>query len=228
MSRKLLRLAGCAALALGLAGAPAASVAQTPAGDSVTGVVSNGFGRDFLQFTFDAHSGPSGENPTGIVSFDSLFGNSGPLEVGCLRVAGKRASMVALAPNNSGIAGLLISVEDSGPGPGGEKLDWQTISSLPPDCPVPAEIFGGTESGDIVVTDAPPPPTAYAQCRQAGWVKYGFTSHAACNGYVHERARQACIFERVAHGIGAFRAKYGLPPDQDHAMRHCVRLYTGF
>jgi hypothetical protein len=46
--------------------------------------------------------------------------------------------------------------------------------------------------------------------------------------YVHELARQKCIFERVTHGIAAFRAKYGLPPNQDHAMRHCVRLYTGW
>jgi hypothetical protein len=36
-----------------------------------------------------------------------------------------------------------------------------------------------------------------------------------------------CIFERVAHGIVAFRAEYGFAPDQNHAMRHCVRLYPG-
>jgi hypothetical protein len=216
------------ALALGLA-VPAASAAQAPAGDSVTGVAAAGEGRLDTEFTFDAHSGPLGENPTGVVSFKSLFGNSGPLPVDCLSVSGKRASMVAVAPpNNSGIAGLLISVEDRGPGPAGEKLDWHSLSSLPPDCPVPAEIFDDTHSGDIVVTDAPPPPTTYAQCRLAGWVKYGFASHAACIGYVHDRARQKCIFERVAHGIVAFRAKYGLGPTHDHAMRHCVRLYTGF
>jgi hypothetical protein len=216
------------ALALGLA-VPGASAAQAPPGDSVTGVAETGTGRQEIEFTFDAHSGPSGENPTGIVSFESFFGPSGPLPVDCLSVSGKRASMVAVAPpNNSGIAGLLISVEDSGPGPGGEKLDWHTVSSLPPDCPVPAQIFDDTTSGDIVVTDAPPAPTTYAQCRQAGWVKYGFASHAACIDYVHDRARQKCIFERVAHGIVAFRLKYGLGSNHDHAMRHCVRLYTGF
>jgi hypothetical protein len=222
------RAVAVVALALGLAVSSSAA-AEAPAGDSVTGVASAGAGRQDTEFTFDAHSGPLGENPTGTVSFKSLFGNAGPLEVACLSVSGKRASMVAVAPpNTSGVAGLLISVEDSGPGPGGEKLDWRTVSSLPPDCPVPAQVFADTTSGDIVVTDAPPPPTTYAQCRLAGWVKYGFASHAACNAYVHERARQACIFERVAHGITAFRSKYGLGPDHDHAMRHCVRLYTGF
>ena len=84
------------------------------------------------------------------------------------------------------------------------------------------------ERGDVVVTDAPPPPTTYAQCRMGGWVGYGFDSHASCIAYVHDQARQKCIFERVAHGIVAFRAKYGLGPAQDHAMRHCVRLYTGW
>ena len=67
--------------------------------------------------------------------------------------------------------------------------------------------------GDIVVVDAPPPPNTYSQCRQAGWVKYGFASHADCITYVHDQARQKCILERVAHGITAFRAKYGLGPD---------------
>jgi hypothetical protein len=85
-----------------------------------------------------------------------------------------------------------------------------------------------TVSGDVIVEDSPPPPRTYTECRQAGWVKYGFASHAACIEYVHEWARKACIFERVAHGITAFRAKYGLGPNHDHAMRHCVRLYTGF
>jgi hypothetical protein len=33
---------------------------------------------------------------------------------------------------------------------------------------------------------------------------------------------------RVAHGIVTFRSKYGFAPDQNHAMRHCVGLYTGF
>jgi hypothetical protein len=216
------------ALVLGLT-VPAASAAPAPAGDSVTGVAASGAAREFIQFTFDAHSGPSGENPTGTVTFESFFGSSGPLPVSCLTVSGKRASMIGVAPpNTSGIAGLAISVEDVGPGPGGEKLDWSTVPTLPPDCPVPSAIVNGTETGDIVVTDSPPPPTTYAQCRLAGWVKYGFASHAACNAYVHERARQACIFERVAHGVVAFRLKYGLGPSHDHAMRHCVRLRTGW
>jgi hypothetical protein len=189
-------------------------------------VASNGEGRDFTRFTFDAHSGASGENPTGTVVFDTLFGSFGALPVSCLTVSGKRASMVIDAPPHAGIAGFSLSVEDNGPGQDG--FEWHILSSLPPDCPVSSAVLGGIESGDIVVTDSPPPPTTYAQCRQARWVQYGFASHIACIRYVHEHARQACIFERVAHGIVAFRSKYGLGPAHDHAMRHCVRLRTGY
>jgi hypothetical protein len=135
--------------------------------------------------------------------------------------------MVIDAPPNAAIAGFFLTVEDNGPGPQ-EGLDWSILNSLPPDCPVQSGAISQSESGDIVVTDAPPPPTMYAQCRLAGWVKYGFAGHAACNSYVHERARQACIFERVAHGVTAFRLKYGLGPDHTYAMRHCVRLRTGW
>ncbi len=174
------------------------------------------------------HSGPTGENPTGTVTLDTLFGTIGPLEVSCLTVTGNTAGMIALAPPGSGstVVGLAISAQDGGPGQ--DRIQFTTLTELPDGCPPSSSPGEPTDSGDIVVTDSPPPPTVYAQCRQAGWVKYGFASHAACNAYVHDLARRKCIFERVAHGIVAFRAKYGLAPDQNHAMRHCVRLHTGW
>jgi hypothetical protein len=142
-------------------------------------------------------------------------------------VSGNRATVIVKAPpNNSGIAGLEISVEDNGPGPGQDRLDWHTISALPSACPAPSSVLDGTESGDLVVTDAPP-PRRFAQCRHGGWLRYGFASKAACIASVHALARQACIFERVARGIVAFRAKYGLGPNHVHAMRRCVRTRTG-
>ena len=216
------------ALAVVLAfGAPAASAAQAPPGDSVTGTAATGSGRGYVEFTFDAHSGPLGERPTGTVRLNAFLGDLGALPVTCLGVDGNRAGVIVKAPeNSSGIAGIAISVEDNQVGP--DKIDWQSVMTLPSDCPAPSEVREPTVSGDVTVSDAPPPPTTFNQCRQAGWVKYGFDSHAACISYVHELARQKCIFERVAHGIAAFRQKYGLGPDQDHAMRHCVRLYTGF
>jgi hypothetical protein len=44
---------------------------------------------------------------------------------------------------------------------------------------------------------------------------------------VEHQARQACTFERVAHGIVAFRAKYGRPPDGANAMTRCIRRRIG-
>ena len=208
--------------------APTVSAAQAPLGDSVTGTAATGSGRESTEFVFDAHSGPLGESPTGTVTLHSFFGDIGPLDVACLTVNGNRASMLARAPENtSGIAGLAISVEDNGPGQ--DKIGWHVVEdSLPSDCPVTSEALPPTVSGDVTVTDAPPPPTTFSQCRQAGWVKYGFASRAACIDYVHERARQACIFERVAHGIVAFRAKYGIGPQHQLAMWACVHGRTGF
>jgi hypothetical protein len=217
------------ALAIGLAlGAPTVSAAQAPFEDSVTGTAATGSGRGFTEFTFDAHSGPLGERPTGTVTLDTFFGVIGPLDVSCLAVNANRASMLARAPENtSGITGLAISAEDNGPGQ--DRIGWHVVTDpLPSDCPVTSEPLEPTVSGDITVTDSPPPPTTYSQCRQAGWVKYGFAGRAACIDYVHERARQACIFERVAHGIVAFRAKYGIGPQHQLAMWSCVHGRTGF
>ncbi|HEX3277410.1 MAG TPA: hypothetical protein VHR40_02740 [Thermoleophilaceae bacterium] len=210
-----------------LLAALAAALGPSPAQDSVTGTAGRGDARDAIDFAFDVHSGPSGENPTGTVVLRLQLGQPTTLTASCLDVEGNRARMIVPAPPHAGIAGLSVAVQDTGPG-GLDKFDWEPLQTLPTGCPVPATVPSFVERGDVVVTDAPPPPTTFAQCRLGGWVKFGFDSHAACSAYVHQRARDACIFERVAHGIVAFRAKYGLGPDQDHAMRHCVRLRTGW
>ena len=57
---------------------------QVPGQDSVTGSATTGSGRGFTAFTFDVRSGPSGENPTGTVVFDTFFGRIGPLDAVCL------------------------------------------------------------------------------------------------------------------------------------------------
>jgi hypothetical protein len=205
--------------------APGAA-AQVPTHDSVTGTAAAGVGRSFVEFTFDVHSDPSDQNPTGTVDFNGPFVNTGPLRVSCLTVSGNRASMIVLAPAPDQYPpGLAVSVEDNGPGQ--DRIDWRPVAVLPSSCPVASAVSEPTVSGDVTVTDAEPPAT-YAQCRQAGWVGYGYASHAQCINAVHEFARQKCIFERAAVGILAFRAKYGLGPNHDHAMRRCVRLYTGF
>ena len=204
---------------------PAAS-AQTPAGDSVTGSGTAGETRaDVFLFQIDAHSGPMGENPTGSFLIDPAISPEpfgGPIT--CLAV---RANVATF--NFEGQPGLpnvgTIVATDS---PTGDQIAYVGPGRAPTDCsPVTNPPNQTLNGGQIVVTDAQPPAT-YTQCRQAGWVAYGYASHPQCISAVHDLARQKCIFERVAHGIVAFRAKYGFAPDQNHAMRHCVRLYTGF
>jgi hypothetical protein len=210
-----------------------------------------------LRFIFDAGvmSGANGENPTGAVSlFESGPSPGGTTDSGmavtCLSVSGQvaiigvtggRQRFGSSTPHTQ-IAGLIRVVDAGGPDSGADTFQFAlqegprngpplpgptSCSSFPGPFPDsgPFRDFTNT-TGNVVVTDAP--PAIYAQCRQAGWVKYGFHSHPECIDYVHELARRKCIFERAYVGIAAFRAKYGLGPNHDHAMRHCVRLYTGF
>jgi hypothetical protein len=230
--------------------APSA-VAQTPTQDSVTGTA-----RDCLQplvdnecvpsrpisVELDAHSGPSGENPSGTAEMSAVFGSNAFIDVqgpvSCLAVSGKTAIIgYTSAPDER----TLMRVVDGGSSPGQDSFEV-VLQFAPsgtvepaPDCsvfPPPAQPgsfspAGVNLLGDLVVTDAQQPTTS-AQCRQAGWVKYGYASHAQCIDGVHQFPRQKCIFERAGIGITAFRSKYGLGANHDHAMRHCVRLYTGF
>jgi hypothetical protein len=193
---------------------PGAVAAQSPGGDSVVGHADflGGSNEPLARIDFEVHSGPSGENPQGDVDGQT---------VGCLHVSGNTA-VVGLEVGDQGA--FFFSLVDA-------AVDRWTLSRAPgPVAPDDCRTRFSAPSGgaaDVVVTDAGP-PTRYAECRQGGWVSYGFVDHPSCIASVHGLARQKCIFERVAHGITAFRAKYGLPPDQHHAMRHCVRLYTGF
>jgi hypothetical protein len=118
-------LAAAASVAIGLLAAPAG--AQLPTEDSVTGIAATGAGRSFVEFTFDAHSGPSGENPTGTVRFDAFLADLGQLEVSCLTVSDNRASVVVLIPplSPNAPAGALISVQDND-GAGADRLGWRS------------------------------------------------------------------------------------------------------
>jgi hypothetical protein len=167
----------------------ASAAAQPPTQDSVTGTAATGFGRAYTEFTFDVHSGPSGENPRGTVTLDTFFGIIGPLDVGCLSVSANRATMFALAPpNTSGVAGIAIAVEDRGPGTDG--IDWQVASTRPAQCPVPAAVAASTVSGDVVVTDAPPLPTSKDQCKKGGWREFGiFKNQGDCVSFVASKGK---------------------------------------
>jgi hypothetical protein len=184
-------LAAAASVAIGLLAAPGLAGAQVPMEDSVTGTAGTGAGRSFVEFTFDARSGPSGENPTGTVRFDAFLADLGFLEVSCLTVSGNRASMILLIPPLSPSApeGVLVSVQDND-GAGEDGLEWSFLEVLPADCPVPSEVANPVASGDLTVTDARPLPTSKDQCKNGGWRSYGvFKSQGDCVSFVSTEGR---------------------------------------
>ena len=239
-------LAAVAAAALFV---PGAAQAQSPPRDSVRGDLGPHDNASMSYVVVDVRSGANGEGATGTLRWHNGGGEGvfvfTTATATCLSVNGNRA-IVGFSGSRFDqgfyfpVAGLVQIVDRGGYGTGIDTADFAAIQGPGDSPPIPGPTecssypsiyppdFGApaADTGDLVVTDAP--PTTYTQCRQAGWVKYGFASHADCITYVHEQARQKCIFERVAHGITTFRSKYGLGPDHDHAMRHCVRLYTGF
>jgi hypothetical protein len=197
------RAAAVVSAAIAVTASPA--LGQTVPGDSVTGTAS-----DCLQPLIDnmcfrpitvvlaAHSGPSGENPTGTAEWRALVGTNfiiddrGP--VSCLAVSGHTAVVgYSGAPNTR----ALIRVTDGGSAPGQDSFEvvFQVAQSgnvlPPPDCSVfPPPAAGDTtfdvskvnRYGDLVVTDAQPFPTSKDQCKNGRWRNFGsaFKNEGAC------------------------------------------------
>lgn len=86
--------------------------------------------------------------------------------------------------------------------------------------------------GDTLAAGSQPQPLGPAACSTSlGAAALPVTSgdivvHDA--RLTHHQARQACIFERLAHGRPAFRAKYGIGPRHQLAMWSCVHGRIGF
>jgi hypothetical protein len=200
--RRLLAL--LAATALALVCVPGASIAQTPDQDFAVGEVSAGPGCDIPEnctpygsFSFDARSGPSGENPTGHMT-NHIGGGSAPTfsgDVTCLAVTGNTAVIGAFGVLDYGFAQPEIAewtrVVDGG-GPGSRRDTIQNVdlfdSTPPTDCsrpPVfPSEVFV-VAGGDIVVHDAPPLPTTKEQCKNGRWRNFpGFKNQGTCVTFV--------------------------------------------
>jgi hypothetical protein len=195
--------------ALAVAAVPAPSSAQAPAQDSVTGS-----GGAFVTFSFEATSGPSGEDPTGTVMWHG-GGGLGPTwrgNVSCLSVSGNTAIIgfggdyfsQLFPPRYYWVAGLL-RVVDVGPGPG-DSFEWVELQTSepsemapPPGDPIPGPtdcssfpsggtlvVLDGVFHGDITVTDAQPLPTSKDQCKHGGWRNYPqFKNQGQCVEFVN-------------------------------------------
>jgi hypothetical protein len=206
--------------------------------------------------TADARSGPAGQEPSGTMTWDeggfAIFVHN-ETRVTCLSVTDRTAIVGVTGTRTlrgrfgtilASIVGFIRVTDGGGPNSGMDTFEFaiQEGPTSPPNPPPPLPFPGPTdcssfpagspglsnEQGDLVVTDAPPLPTSKDQCKNGGWQSYGvFKNQGDCVSFVRHQARQACIFERVAHGVAAFRAKYGRGPHQRHAMRRCVRQRTG-
>jgi hypothetical protein len=171
-------------IAIALVGALAASPAaqaQSVGEDSVTG---SGTG-NLYSFALDAHSGPSGENPSGTAGFwitgDLDFGVRGP--VTCLVVQGKRAVIgIANDPGGTTDRGTLFEVTDNP-----DTFTFRTLVAPPADCsgPVTNPPFP-VETGDITIIDGHQFPTSKDQCKNGGWRNFGstFRNQGQCVAFV--------------------------------------------
>jgi hypothetical protein len=161
-----------------------AAPAQTPAGDSVTGSGTAGMTRaDAFAFQIDAHSGPSGENPTGSAHITPAeigqpFG--GPIT--CLAVRANVATFNFEALPASTSVETFVATDS----PTGDQIAFVGPGRAPTDCsPVTNPPNQPLNGGDIVVTDAQPFPTTKDQCKNGGWRTFGgFKNQGDCVSFV--------------------------------------------
>jgi hypothetical protein len=175
-----------------LVSAALASTAAAQVGDSVTGSGGHsGFGRfDTYQFAIDAHSGPSGESPTGTASLSPAFFGPFAGPVTCLSVTGNTGTLnfVVVDPANPFNRHVFtFSVTDS---PAGDLIAQRFDVRADTDCtPLPSSGDAVT-LGDIVVVDAPALPTSKAQCKSGGWRAYGvFKNQGDCVSFVATKGK---------------------------------------
>jgi hypothetical protein len=177
------RLAIAAAIGALTIAAPGAAEGQ--AGDSAvgSGTILQGMPGD-VSFDLDAHSGPSGEDPSGHLTF-AFPQSPTPIEgsVGCLRVAGNTA-VVGVNFLNAAVPSGFLKVVDAPVDT--LNLGLGTAVLGPDDCPADVvENPLALASGDIVVVDAQPFPTSKEQCKQGGWRDFpDFRNQGDCISFV--------------------------------------------
>jgi len=140
----------------------------------------------------DAFSGPSGEDPGGRVSFDSIFISepvTGP--VTCLDVTGNTAVMTVAGPFSSfpGVLAFTAKLVDNG-GSGLDRFQYFPVLPEGPqylDCRAdPPADFGCPLIGRAEVFDSPPPPSSKGDCDGGGFARFGFRNQGQCVRYVSQ------------------------------------------
>jgi hypothetical protein len=201
-------------VAAGLAAVPGGAAAQ----DSAVGTVINPSGE---AGRIDAFSGPAGESPSGTATFGHIEGGLTPrweLKVTCLSVTGRTALIGFTGSYGTFIgfgesyptAGLIRVVDGGGSASKLDSAEFASVTGEQDGPPIPGpttcSLYPGpypgrfgpivNNEGDLVVKDSS----------------------------TRQQARQRCVFERAAHGVRAFRARYGTGTPKRYAMRHCILL----
>jgi hypothetical protein len=187
-----------AAAALVVAAMTAPAAAQAPTQDSVTG---DGafllYGATATTWKLDAHSGPSGENPTGtLTQFFSYLPEGVEREVTCVAVSGNTA-IVGWSDGGAPWA-LYVRIEDNGsPGLGRDRIALSNgTEDRPSTCPTATDLiwteFWVLTGGDYRVVDGQPLPASKEQCKDNGWKTFGvFKNQGDCVSFVARRGGAA-------------------------------------
>jgi len=170
-----------AALGLVLALAAALAGAAQAGADAVVGAGKPSVLETIL--TIDAHSGPSGESPSGFA--ETQFAG-GRIPVSCLAAAGNQA-VVGVAVG--GALSTYILIVDNGPS--GGVFAGSVVPGDPAVCPAPSRFVAtigpsGLDFGDYIVVDDPALPTSKEQCKNDGWKAFGeaFRNQGQCVAFV--------------------------------------------
>jgi hypothetical protein len=192
---------------------PTSAFAQAPAGDSANGsardcvqVLSNGLCESH-SVLMDAHSGPSGENPTGTVRYGFSFGTPsstgfGEGTVTCLSIAGNVATIGFTGQEfdefiDVFVAGFVTVIDGGGPNSQldrfGVHFTWADPGEPrpgPTDCTRPGNTPYVNDEGDVIVTDTPVLPTSKDRCKDGGWRTFGvFKNQGDCVSFVATKGK---------------------------------------
>lgn len=141
----------------------------------------------FTGIAINAQSGPTGENPSGTVTFTALGQLVSTGSVTCLSVIGNTAVLNFRDEGFGSGTILTVSLTDNS----SNESDVFTVSfagRAPTDCspvtlPAPSNMPTYTVpfiTGGATVVDAPSLPTSKEQCKNGGWAQYGFANQGQC------------------------------------------------
>ena len=215
--RGLVALGLLAATLVGLGG-ESANASHTPDGqptdrDFVTGEHGEQpDGNMQLITSFNASSGPSGQNPTGTVVLGLDVGGApdptiAGYNVTCLKVSGNRATIGGVLDFNNGppfiLPNAIYYVEDGvGGAPDGAAFE-AAVSSPPTTCPDPLPAghpaLRPSVGRDLTVHDAVELPSNPQQCFGGGWQRYGFENLGKCLAFVFKARLCELLEERLGH-----------------------------